>query len=44
MWSSLAVFRVVLSESPQFPELSQMFRGTGPDMMCNFLKGARKGR
>jgi TetR/AcrR family transcriptional repressor of mexJK operon len=34
---ALAVFRVVLSESPQFPELSQMFCSTGPDPMCNFL-------
>lgn len=34
---ALAVFRVVLSESPQFPELSQMFCTTGPDPMCRFL-------
>lgn len=34
---TLSVFRVVLSESPQFPELSQMFCTAGPDPMCNFL-------
>ena len=34
---ALAVFRVVLSESPQFPELSQMFCTAGPDPMCGFL-------
>lgn len=34
---ALAVFRVVLSESPQFPELSQLFCTAGPDPMCNFL-------
>lgn len=34
---ALAVFRVVLSESPQFPELSQLFCSAGPDPMCNFL-------
>ncbi|MBE9552529.1 MAG: TetR/AcrR family transcriptional regulator [Proteobacteria bacterium] len=34
---ALSVFRVVLAESPQFPELSQMFCSTGPDPMCNFL-------
>ena len=34
---ALAVFRVVLSESPQFPELSQLFCAAGPDPMCGFL-------
>ena len=34
---ALAVFRVVLSESSQFPELSQMFCSAGPDPMCGFL-------
>ena len=34
---ALSVFRVVLSESPQFPELSQMFCSAGPDPMCQFL-------
>lgn len=34
---ALALFRVVLSESPQFPELSQMFCSTGRDPMCEFL-------
>ncbi|KKK63479.1 hypothetical protein LCGC14_2993870 [marine sediment metagenome] len=36
---ALAVFRVVLSESPQFPEISQMFCSSGPDPMCAFLSG-----
>jgi AcrR family transcriptional regulator len=34
---ALAVFRVVLSESPQFPEISRMFCSSGPDPMCAFL-------
>ena len=34
---ALAVFRVVLSESPQFPEISQTFCSSGPDPMCGML-------
>ena len=34
---ALSVFRVVLSESPQFPELSRLFCATGPGPMENAL-------
>lgn len=36
---ALAVFRVILSESAQFPELSRMFCSGGPDAMCGLLSG-----
>lgn len=34
---ALAMFRVVLSESPQFPEISRLFCSTGPEPVCRFL-------